>query len=828
MSHSASDHGRRRALLPAAVLLLTLCLLAGGVQASYTPGIQRYVAGDVLEIASANQTGQVVVAKVDTTTFPARYYTTYDVVRNAGRWEIPRYWHQESTVDEQNLVETLHPRRVGHVDPVLVIITDPTVTGGDMQYAGLSLAETLAGVVYPLEPAPGETGMSPLYVPGDILGGGTLVMSVDLENGPEPYYTTYDVVKSGDRWEIRKLWHGDFGIYESQLIGMGARRTAHADPHIVVVNDTTITGGDMTSHGLSMAELGTVGGYWVENWQDRPQPYEHARYVVGDVVGDDASPTRYIVGDVAVPANGFPANGHPLYTMYPVVRNGTGWAIPSYAHGDYLRIDALQVYDRGMHRMDHTDPHFAIVTDPAITAGDVYFLGLSLGEILGGTHGYPPEEPAGPFPAPYRPHAVPCRIEAEDYDVGGFSDTTPGNSGGAYRHDDVDIETAGGVTNVGWIRNGEYLTYTVTVAEAGAYDVIARVASPNSGRTMTLAVDDHYPMTLGVPNTGSFTTYANAVPPIVCWDPPGGFGSCDPVPVTLSAGTHVLKVSFQGDGQNLDWIELAPRGGSTPTPTPTPIPPTPNGTAGEPYPAPHLVPGRVEAEDYDVGGFADTTAANEGGAYRTDAVDIEVGGSNHNVGWIRAGESLTYSVDAAAAGTYSIGFRVANPGAARTVTVSVNGAARSLTVPATGSFRTWQTAALTGVNLNAGRNAVRIDTGTAASFNLDYLQFGQGGTPTPTVTTPTPAAGGASFTAAPVTAPKGSAVKFTLTPAPGKRVGAAWWSFDATAHMNTWNSRATSPTFYYPARGTFTPLVKITYTDGSTETVQRTGYVRAT
>ena len=71
-------------------------------------------------------------------------------------------------------------------------------------------------------------------------------------------------------------------------------------------------------------------------------------------------------------------------------------------------------------------------------------------------------------------------------------------------------------------------------------------------------------------------------------------------------------------------------------------------------------------------------------------------------------------------------------------------------------------------------------------------------------------------------------MKFTVTPATGKSVSSAWWSFDAPAHLNTWNSRAINPTFYYPSAGTFSPLVKVTYTDGSTETVQRTNYVRAT
>ncbi|HOV67665.1 MAG TPA: carbohydrate-binding protein, partial [Methanoregulaceae archaeon] len=252
-------------------------------------------------------------------------------------------------------------------------------------------------------------------------------------------------------------------------------------------------------------------------------------------------------------------------------------------------------------------------------------------------------------PTPYRPHALPGRIEAEDYDVGGegaaYHDTTPGNAGGAYRQDDVDIERLTGVAtpNVGWIRDGEWLSYTATVEAAGQYTMTARVASPNSGRSIALHVDGRSAATIAVPRTGSFTTWRTVA-----------------VPVTLSAGTHTLRLTFAGDGQNLDWIAFATAGGVTTTPT-TPVP-----------------------------------------------------------------------------------------------------------------------------------------------------------------------AGGASFSASPTTAPKGSAVKFTLTPAGGKTVKSAWWSFDATAHLNTWNSRAIHPTFYYPARGTFSPLVRLTYTDGSTETVQRTGSIRVT
>ncbi len=52
-----------------------------------------------------------------------------------------------------------------------VIITDPTITGGDMQFTGLSLAEAKTVGAYWVEQPPGESSGSPYsYVVGDILG----------------------------------------------------------------------------------------------------------------------------------------------------------------------------------------------------------------------------------------------------------------------------------------------------------------------------------------------------------------------------------------------------------------------------------------------------------------------------------------------------------------------------------------------------------------------------------------------------------------------------------------------------------------------------------
>ncbi len=133
--------------------------------------------------------------------------------------------------------------------------------------------------------------------------------------------------------------------------------------------------------------------------------------------------------------------------------------------------------------------------------------------------------------------------------------------------------------------------------------------------------------------------------------------------------------------------------------------------------------------------------------------------------------------------------------------------------------------------------------GTDSEVKPGYITVGNA-TPTPTTTTTTPTttivpttttttaptngtSGGAGFTAEPVLSPKGNAVKFTVTPAAGKTVQAAWWSFDAPDHLETWNSRNINPTFFYPRAGCFSPLVRLTYTDGTTEEVHRVGYITA-
>ena len=85
---------------------------------------------------------------------------------------------------------------------------------------------------------------------------------------------------------------------------------------------------------------------------------------------------------------------------------------------------------------------------------------------------------------------------------------------------------------------------------------------------------------------------------------------------------------------------------------------------------------------------------------------------------------VEWTVNAASAGTYTLGFRYALlNGASRPLSVKVNGAVAnaSLAFPATGSWSTWKTVT-TSVTLTAGVNKVRATAIGSSGGNLDNLQ----------------------------------------------------------------------------------------------------------
>ena len=89
-------------------------------------------------------------------------------------------------------------------------------------------------------------------------------------------------------------------------------------------------------------------------------------------------------------------------------------------------------------------------------------------------------------------------IQVEDYNLGGqnvgYFDSTPGNTGGKFRTDDVDIQqctdpaTPAGQPcyNIGWTDAGEWLAYDVHVETPGQYTFTIRYATPSNGRNLSI------------------------------------------------------------------------------------------------------------------------------------------------------------------------------------------------------------------------------------------------------------------------------------------------------------------------------------------------------
>jgi hypothetical protein len=146
------------------------------------------------------------------------------------------------------------------------------------------------------------------------------------------------------------------------------------------------------------------------------------------------------------------------------------------------------------------------------------------------------------------PTALPGRLVATAFDSGGegvaYHDDSPGNSGGALRTTDVDIEPcAEGGYNVGWIAAGEWLRFSVDVAASGSYSLRLRLASPDGGGAMHV-LSGGRPITgsIAVPRTGAWQAWTTVT-----------------VPVTLAAGAQALTAVFDTGGFNLSYVDVAAR-----------------------------------------------------------------------------------------------------------------------------------------------------------------------------------------------------------------------------------------------------------------------------
>ena len=203
--------------------------------------------------------------------------------------------------------------------------------------------------------------------------------------------------------------------------------------------------------------------------------------------------------------------------------------------------------------------------------------------------------------------------------------------------------------------------------------------------------------------------------------------------VQLAAGQQSVRLVFDTAGTsgavgNVDAFQF----------TAASAPPAPPSAAFGGSPA--KLPGRVEAENFDTGGegaaYHDVTPGNDGAAYRSTGVDVQAcAEGGYNVGWIAAGEWLTYSVSVATSGDYLVQLRVASPSGA-SLRVGFNAATAGINVPATGGWQAWTTVSVP-VRLTAGVQQLRLDFDTSG-VNVNYVD----------VVATSPTAGGTSVSAA--------------------------------------------------------------------------------
>ncbi|HEY2987978.1 MAG TPA: carbohydrate-binding protein, partial [Candidatus Binatia bacterium] len=161
------------------------------------------------------------------------------------------------------------------------------------------------------------------------------------------------------------------------------------------------------------------------------------------------------------------------------------------------------------------------------------------------------------------PIAVPAVFQAEDFDNGGegvaYHDAVPGNAGGAYRSEDVDIVAGGTGYVVNNIQTGEWLSYSINVAQTGTYRIEASVTSGMTASGFHIEID-------GVDKTGSVTVPNSGSWSAFQWAGVGG--------VSLSAGAHTLKIVSEQEYFDLDAIQISTDTVTSPPPPPAPAPVT--------------------------------------------------------------------------------------------------------------------------------------------------------------------------------------------------------------------------------------------------------------
>lgn len=99
----------------------------------------------------------------------------------------------------------------------------------------------------------------------------------------------------------------------------------------------------------------------------------------------------------------------------------------------------------------------------------------------------------------------------------------------------------GGTLDVGWVDNGDWMDYGLTIGSSGTYQLNLRIATPYSGAQLIVKNSVGSSLaTVNIPTTGGFQKWQTVT-----------------VPVNLIAGSETLRLeSSSAAGWNINWMEL--------------------------------------------------------------------------------------------------------------------------------------------------------------------------------------------------------------------------------------------------------------------------------
>jgi len=148
--------------------------------------------------------------------------------------------------------------------------------------------------------------------------------------------------------------------------------------------------------------------------------------------------------------------------------------------------------------------------------------------------------------------------------------------------------------------------------------------------------------------------------------------------------------------------------------------------------SPSQIPGKIETEDYDLGGegiaYHDNDTENKGDTYRTDGVDITGDDTEgYKLGWTIAGEWLEYTVNVQKAGIYewSANVSASGDGAAFHLLLDDQEITEKVEVPNTGDWNTYSIIKGNTTELTEGEHILKLAI-DGNYFNIDWIQFSNG------------------------------------------------------------------------------------------------------